>query len=156
MRVLLLIAAFLVGSAHAAETGTLIDGSDVEAIVSIARDYGSATIATQKSGQPKILARINGVNYAVYFQNCTTPRNCDDINLYAGFLDAKPTPDQINQWNASKRFGRAYIDPDGDAALEMDINLKNGVSPANLSAGFAIWRLMLDQFTSYLGLMPGS
>jgi hypothetical protein len=153
MRTLLLMAILLFSSpAQAAETGTLIFGSDVDAIVNIARNYGSATIETQKSGLPKISARIGSALYAVYFQNCATPQNCDDLNLYAGFLDTKPTPDRINAWNSKKRFGRAYIDPDGDAALEMDIILKNGVSPANLSASFAIWRLMLLQFTEYLGV----
>lgn len=138
--------------AGAVETGTLIDGSDIDAVVEIARNYGSATIASTQSGEPKIAARIGGVSYVVYFQNCGQPRQCDDINLYAGFLDTAPTPEQINDWNASKRFGRAYIDPEGDAALEMDITLKNGVSPANLSASFAIWRLMLTQFTAYIGV----
>lgn len=136
--------------AHATETGTLIDGTDIESVVNIARDYGSATVGTQQSGQAKIIARIDGVNYVAFFQNCTAAHICDDLNLYAGFLDIKPSQDRINAWNASKRFGRAYIDPDGDAAIEMDINLKNGVSPANLSASFAIWRLILRQFLDYL------
>jgi len=136
--------------AAAAETGALVDGSDIEAIVDIARNYGSATIETQVSGNPKISARIGGIGYAIYFQNCTTPRSCSDINFYAGFLDSKPSEKRINAWNAGKRFGRAYIDPDGDAALEMDINLQNGISLANLSTSFAIWRLMLLQFTDYL------
>jgi hypothetical protein len=156
MRPLVLIFVLLAGSAQAAETGMLIDGSDVDAIVNIARDYGSATIGIQDSGQPKIAGLIGGVGYAVFFQNCTARNVCDDINLYAGFLDSKPTQDQMNQGNASKRFGRAYIDPDGDAALEMDINLKNGISPANLSASFALWRLMLTQFTDYIGVKKGS
>jgi hypothetical protein len=152
MRMLPILAILIAGTATAAETGTLIDGSDIDSIVDIARNYGSATIESQDSGQPKIAARIGGVSYAVFFQNCSESRICDDINLYAGFLDSKPTQDQMNGWNASKRFGRAYIDPDGDAALEMDINLKSGVSPANLSANFAIWRLLITQFTGYLGV----
>lgn len=152
MRLLPILAIMMAGSASAAEMGMLIDGTDVDTIVDIARNYGSATIESQASGQPKIAARIDGVSYAVYFQNCSAPRLCDDINLYAGFLDSKPTPEQMNDWNATKRFGRAYIDPDGDAALEMDINLKSGVGPDNLSASFAIWRLMLIQFVEYLGI----
>ncbi len=147
---ILVLGLVFVQGAQAAETGTLIDGSDVEAVVNIARDYGSATVGMQQSGQAKIIARMDGVNYVAYFQNCSAARICDDLNLYAGFLDIKPSQERINAWNASKRFGRAYIDPDGDAAMEMDINLKNGVSPANLSASFAIWRLILRQFVGYL------
>jgi hypothetical protein len=152
MRMLPILAILITSSAVAAESGTLIDGRDIDAIVDIARNYGSATIESQESGQPKIAARIGGVSYAVFFQNCSEPRACDDINLYAGFLDSNPSQDQVNTWNANKRFGRAYIDPDGDAALEMDINLRDGVSPANLSASFAIWRLLIIQFMDYLSV----
>ena len=153
MRTFLILAILLAGTAaRAGETGYLIDGSDVDSIVEIARNYGSATIETQVSGNPKIAARAENTAYAVYFQNCSAPRACDDMNLYAGFLNSHPTAELINDWNMKKRFGRAYIDPDGDAALEMDINLKNGVSPANLSASFAIWRLMLVQFTAHIGV----
>jgi hypothetical protein len=145
-----LLAASMSDGAAAAETGVLIDGSDAESILEIARNYGSATVESQASGNPKISARIGGISYAIYFQNCTTPRDCKDLNFYAGFLDGKLTEAHVNAWNAGKRFGRAYIDPDGDAALEMDINLDGGTSPTNLSTGFAIWRLMLIQFTDYL------
>lgn len=152
MRALFLTAVLMSGGVAAAEPQYVIDGSDVDAVVEIARNYGSATVERQASGQPKLAGRIDGINYAIYFQNCAQQSVCDDINLYAGFLDSKPTQDRINTWNKTKQFGRAYIDPDGDAALEMDINLKNGVTAANLSSGFAIWRLMLEQFTTYIGI----
>ena len=149
-RVVVLVSLLACHSAFAAETGALIDGTDIDSVIDIARDYGSATVGTQQTGQAKIVARVDGINYVAFFQNCSSQRVCDDINLYAGFLDVKPSQERINAWNASKRFGRAYIDPDGDAAIEMDINLKNGISPANLSASFAIWRLILRQFVDYL------
>ncbi len=139
---------------QAIETSMVIDGSDVDAIVEIARNYGNAKLEAQSSGNPKITGRIGNFTYYAYFQNCSTPKSCSDINLYSGFLNSKPTEEKINAWNAGKRFGRAYIDPDGDAALEMDINLKNGVSPGNLSATFALWRLMITQFSNYLAGTP--
>ncbi|MBU1175631.1 MAG: hypothetical protein KKH72_09540, partial [Alphaproteobacteria bacterium] len=94
MRAVLALALILSSglAVRAAETGTLIDGSDIDAVVEIARNYGSATIAATAGGAPKISARIGGVTYAVYFQNCNEPRQCDDINLYAGFLGAAVTP----------------------------------------------------------------
>ena len=149
-RAVVLLGLLACQGAFAAESGTMIDGTDLDSIVAIARDYGSATVGTQQTGQAKIVARVDGISYVAFFQNCSSPRVCDDINLYAGFLDVKPSQERINAWNASKRFGRAYIDPVGDAAIEMDINLKNGISPANLSASFAIWRLILRQFVDYL------
>lgn len=135
----------------AAQTPTIIDGSGIDQIISVARGFGSATIATQENGNPKIAGRISGVPYTVFFQNCADPQHCDDINFYAGFLNAKLAIEKINDWNRTKRFGRAYLDAEQDAVIEMDFNLQYGVTHDNLTATFNIWRLLLDQFTTYIG-----
>jgi hypothetical protein len=49
-------------------------------------------------------------------------------------------------WNREKRFGKAYLDQDGDATVEMNVNLHGGVSLANLEATIDWWRLILDEF----------
>ena len=59
--------------------------------------------------------------------------------------------DKINEWNRSKRFSRAYLDADGDAVVEMDLNLRGGVTRDNIEANFSNWRLILDQFTAHIG-----
>jgi hypothetical protein len=68
----------------------------------------------------------------------------------------KPTPEVINEWNASKRFSRAYLDQDKDACVEMDIDLVEGVSPAYLSSQIAIWTMVVDQFADHVGYKPAS
>lgn len=147
----ILTSMLLLGSCNAASAQQLIDGASVDAIVQVARAFGSATVESQSNGAPKIAGRMDGIGYTIFFVNCTSPRQCSDLNFYAGFLEAKLTPDQLNSWNATKRFGRAYADPDGDAVVEMDVNLEGGVSRNNITSVFGIWRLMLDQFTSYIG-----
>lgn len=34
----------------------------------------------------------------------------------------------VNQWNKEKRYGRSYIDNDGDPCLESDLDLDGGVT----------------------------
>lgn len=141
--------------ATAAPAQEMVDGSRIDSIISVARQYGSATIDTQADGNPKIAGRMNGVPYSVFFLNCPSASTCADMNFYAGFLDAKLPIERINQWNRDKRFGKAYLDNDNDAVIEMDINIEAGVARDNMAETFTIWRLLLDQFTEFVGFKKG-
>jgi hypothetical protein len=129
----------------------LIDGDSLDEITNIARGYGSATLETADNGDPKISGKIEGVVYQVYFMNCTDGKNCEDINFYAGFADNKQSTDVINAWNRDKRFGKAYLDADLDAVIEWDVNLEHGLSHDNMDADFSVWKLLLDQYSTYIG-----
>lgn len=133
---------------------TVVDGSKVDEIVTIARGYGSATLESQGDGNPRIAGNIKGVPYYVFFMNCAADKACEDINFYAGFADIKPTMDALNAWNRDKRFGNAYLDADLDAAIEYDVNLEYGVTRENLDAAFGVWSVLLEQYTAYVGYKP--
>lgn len=139
------------GLAAPAAAQDIVDGASIDEILNIAKGYGSATLETQSSGDPKISGRLNGVPYQLYFYNCVENANCEDINFYAGFLDIKPDLETINTWNRDKRFGKAYLDSDLDAVIEWDVNLEFGVTRENLDANFGVWALVLDQYTTYIG-----
>ena len=151
LKTLVLGGAIALGTALAAQAQTVIDGSQPDEILNIARGYGSATMETQSNGDPKIAGKIEGVGYQVYFMNCTDNKDCEDLNFYAGFLDNKQTLEAINAWNRDKRFGKAYLDSDLDAVIEFDLNLEHGVSQKNLDAAFSLWSLLLGQYTTYIG-----
>lgn len=128
----------------------LVDGTNIDGVIEAARQYGSATRASQKNGHPMITGRIEGIPYTVRFRNCPDASTCEDMNLRVGFL-IKPTPEAINIWNRDKRFTKAYLDADNDAILEMDVILQGGVSAENMNEVFSYWRLSLDQFTAHIG-----
>lgn len=132
----------------------IVDGSQVDDIVTIARGYGSAKLETQEDGAPRIAGNIKGVPYYVFFLNCAEDAACEDLNFYAGFANIKPTMDALNAWNRDKRFGNAYLDADLDAAIEYDMNLEYGVTRENLDAAFGLWSVLLEQYTSYVGYKP--
>jgi hypothetical protein len=54
----------------------------------------------------------------------------------------KPTLQEINKWNAEKRFLKAYIDNDGDLWLEWDVVLKY-VAPLYLKECIEYFDLIL-------------
>ncbi len=140
----------LAASVSAEAQGT-ITGADTDEILNIARGYGSATLAAQSNGDPQINGKINGISYQVFFRNCTENINCEDLNFYLGFLDLNPTLEVINDWNYTKRFSRAYLDPDQDASVEMDLDLVQGVSAEYLDAQFNVWNMVLTQFAAHVG-----
>jgi len=168
---LILAGLLTTGAVHAAQAGTsstkidnlqtsesssshgsdLLDGSNVDAILALAQTYGEATLESQHGGDPKISGTVSDVPYEIYFMNCTDNADCEDVNFYAGFLDLKPDMDVINAWNRDKRFGKAYLDQDGDAVVEMDVNLEHGVTSDNMDAAFAVWQLVVDQYSKHIG-----
>ena len=141
-------------AATSALAQSIVDGSKVDEIVTIARGYGAATLESQGDGNPRIAGNIKGVPYYVFFMNCTDQAACEDINFYAGFANIKPTMDALNAWNRDKRFGNAYLDADLDAAIEYDVNLEYGVTRENLDAAFGVWSVLLEQYTEYVGYKP--
>lgn len=56
-----------------------------------------------------------------------------NIQAYAGFKSPKASLSRINTWNKSKRYSRAYMDDDGDPAIELDLDLAGGVTKERIA-----------------------
>ena len=160
---LILSAVIAAGSANAAMAAMSVDmsdgtavlnGSNVDEVLAIARSYGDAELETQSNGDPQIRGTIDGIGYSIYFRNCTSNEDCEDLNFYCGILDQKASPDVINDWNQTTRFGKGYLDEDGDTVVEMDVNLEGGVTVDNLSSTMGVWQIILNRFTEHVGFDP--
>src|SRR5690606_21764699 len=122
-------------------------GSDPEAIRVVASGYGSAELQTDEAGDPQIMGRMDGQRYAVTFYDCEVGANCTSLQLSAVWVvDGAVTPEAINEWNRTKRFGKAYLDEDGDPWVEMNVNLAFGVTRQNLDDTFDWWRIVVEEF----------
>ena len=56
----------------------------------------------------------------------------------------------LNQFNNEVKFGRAYVDSDGDVAIQMDRNSAGGVSAENIESDFDVFLLLISKFLSDL------
>jgi hypothetical protein len=67
-----------------------------------------------------------------------------------------PVPlERINEWNRSQRFGRAYLDKDGDPVIEMDLDLDDGgLSAALFADNLEFWDAVLGKFERHVGFRP--
>ena len=56
----------------------------------------------------------------------------------------------LSKFNSEVKFGRAYVDRDGDITLQMDRNSAGGVSLQNVQSDFDVFLLLLSKFLSDL------
>lgn len=147
----ILAASALFSASIPASAQTLVTGSSIDEILNLARGYGSATVEKQPNGDPQISGRIEGLSYRIYFMNCVDGSDCEDVTFYSGFQDNQPGLESMQDWNLGNRFSKAFIDEDGDASIEWDVNLEHGVPSANFEANIAVWSQVLKGFAEHIG-----
>lgn len=52
----------------------------------------------------------------------------ESIQFSAAFKATNTPLGKVNEWNRTRRFGRAYLDEEGDSHLESDLDLAGGVT----------------------------
>lgn len=66
-------------------------------------------------------------------------------------VDAKDVSYKVlNQFNNNVKFGRVYIDEDGDLTLQMDRNGAGGASLANIESDFDVFLMLISSFMDHL------
>lgn len=56
----------------------------------------------------------------------------------------------LNKFNNAVKFGRAYVDRDGDIAIQMDRNAAGGISRENVVSDFQVFLLLITKFLNDL------
>ncbi|WP_349368124.1 YbjN domain-containing protein [Salinarimonas sp.] len=142
-------AAAMVLGASGVSAQSAIDGSDPQAILDLARGFGSAALETDPVGDPLLQGRIDGNVYSVYFYGCEKNAGCDTI-LFSAIWDVESSSlDAVNDFNKNAIFGRAYVDDEGDYVVEITVNLAHGVSRANLDDTFVVWSDLMREFADF-------
>ena len=123
-----------------------------EDVLNVAKGFGTANLEAFNNGDPKISGRLDGAKYEVFFLGCTENKNCNNMQLTAGWAlseSKKITLDKIDEWNRTKRFGKAFLDPKGNPRLEMDLPIV-GVSTPYLERVFEWWQVGLRAFREHI------
>ena len=56
----------------------------------------------------------------------------------------------LSKFNSEVKFGRAYVDRDGDVTLQMDRNASGGISLQNIESDFDVFLMLISKFLSDL------
>lgn len=74
-----------------------------------------------------------------------------NIQFYSFFKKQKKMDlKKVNEWNATKRFSRAYLDQDGDAVIEWDVDLDGGTTVGALKESVRTYRIGIMAFIRFL------
>ena len=133
----------------------MVKGQDPQSVVKAMQAAGyQAKLGTDKVGDPLITSGANGTAFQVFFYNCTNHKACATVQFNVGYdLDKPIALAAINEWNSSQRFGRAYLDKEGDPILQMDVDLDDGgLSQALFADNLEFWTSVLGAFEKHIGM----
>jgi len=102
--------------------------ADLERIVK-AEGYSSVTTKDDN----KVVFKSGGHIFSLFLYND------GDLQVYFGAKGVKLTAEDINMWNKEKRLSRAYLDDDGDLALESDLFANGGLNEKMVKALLSIF-----------------
>ena len=72
--------------------------------------------------------------------------NNKGLTMVAGWGGTSTTLQQVNEWNRSKRYSRAYLDGDGDPVIEFDLYVAEGVTIAHIKEVVRTAKISLTAF----------
>ena len=150
MRKVMIAGAMAAALAGPAAAGPLPDGGvTADEIAGVMRALKMAVEQTKdRQGDPLILSNAGGRKFGVYFYQCQAAR-CGSIQFSAGFEGAAGVPMvKIQDWNRTKRFGRAYTDG-GTLYVEMDMDVERGATTEALANNFERWVAVVEQFPKF-------
>lgn len=135
--ILPILLAFTIQSAIADEK---VDRFTDEQLVRIIRGEGYSSVEIIRDGT--ILIKLNGIKYGLF--------NDDDGDLQLMYgNDLKLSYKDINEWNMTKRFSRAYLDSDSDPILESDLMSDGGINEKNVTRFLSIFFTSADEFREF-------
>jgi hypothetical protein len=69
------------------------------------------------------------------------------LQFRAGF-SVSSTLEIVNTWNKDNRYGKAYLDGDGEPILEYDIDLEGGSTESTVVEAVRTFRALVTHFSS--------
>jgi hypothetical protein len=142
------------GLAAAPAEAQMVSAKNPDSLIKALQGAGyAAKLDKDGSGDPMIVSAAGGHPFRVIFYGCTQNRDCATIQFAAGYDKKSETSlASINDWNRTKRFGRAYLDAEGDPILGMDVDLDDGgVSTALFIDNLQFWTSVKAAFEQHIG-----
>lgn len=103
-------------------------------------------------GDPLIASKVSRSPFSVLFYGCVSGQDCTSIQFALGYdLETPLTAARVNDWNRQNRFGRVFIDDEGDPFLRMDaVMAVDGMGPVSFALQLDFWRLLVEEFESFV------
>jgi hypothetical protein len=132
----------------------MVRAQDPQSIVTALQASGyAAKLGVDRVGDPMVTSGVSGTTFQIFFYNCTDHRECATVQFHSAYdLQTPVGLDRLNQWNQTKRFGRAFLDKENDPVLEMDVDLDDGgLSRLLFIDNVEFWASILGEFERHIG-----
>lgn len=127
--------------------------ADIDQIGEVMKGAGHPVEFKAADGDRYISSETGGYKYALIPFGCDDKgKGCKSVQFYIAFNpDKKPTLDAMNTYAREHRWGRVYIDKDGDPAMEFDLDLEaGGMSPELFLDNVAYWEAIVEVFSKFV------
>jgi hypothetical protein len=127
--------------------------ADVPRIASALQGAGYKAEIEGDGAERYIATGTGGTGFAIRFFGCNPlGGDCKSVMFSAWFEDEDPpTLEAMNQFAARMRWGRVYIDEEGDPTIEMDVDLEDGgMSEELFIDNVEYWDSSLSAFANFL------
>ncbi len=111
-----------------------------EQLTGLLRDKGMEGKVNERGN---VIVETNGTKIVFFISGQT-------LQAYFGLTGTKANVTLINEWNKTKRFGRGYIDGDGDPCVELDYDLEGGVTDDNVKVWFDTVTAIVRSFKTHV------
>ena len=125
--------AFASASVANAQESQIVETITSEQMRSLFHDQGFSNVEIDSDDD--LIVRMQGYGILVFVRG----NNYSNIQYRFSVAGTSTTMRDVNDWNRSKKFTKAYLDNDGDPVLEMDVDLDGGVT----------WKRIEDSILTY-------
>ena len=122
-------------SASSLQSFFLSEGADVE-------------LLTDNVGDPQLNVTHYGSEFTIFYYGCSDSTNCDSIQFYSGYAsNGGVRLKTVNEFNAEKRWVRAYVADDGSTKRDMDVYMGDaGISADDFATTVGLWSRHMSDF----------
>ena len=148
--ILALLAAFAAITAAPAMAKNVV--ADIDQIAEVLQGAGYKLEKKEKDGDKYLSVNASGYHFLLFSFGCDDGgKKCKSVQFYAAFdPDKSPTPDAMNTYARDHRWGRVYLDKDGDPAIEFDLDLEQGGMSGELFLdNVAYWEAVMVAFAEF-------
>lgn len=149
--ILVLLGVFATFAASSAMARNIV--AEVDQIAAVLKSSGRTAEVKNAGGERYVLSEASGHKYAILALGCDDDgASCQSVQFFAAFeAENRPTLESMNNYARNLRWGRIYLDNEGEAILEFDLDLENGgMSRALFLDNVAKWEAMVGGYAKYV------
>lgn len=132
------------GTVSGNESQRIVENLTAEGMKRYFTDEGFTDVRIDGDGD--VIVRMSGYQVIAFVREDDHPV----LRYYFAIAGTNATLADLDEWNRKRYFTKAYMDDEGDPALEMVVNLEGGVTVSNLRQSIRTYSQALAAFLPFL------